>query len=144
MRPTKKEYYLGIAEAVAKRGTCIRRNYGAIIVNNDEIVGTGYTGSPRGELNCCDDPEGCLRDKLKVPGGERYELCKSVHAEMNAIISAGRSRCIGATMYLVGLNASVNANEFLLSNPRPCLICERLIINAGIKEVITPNKVITY
>jgi len=143
MRPTKKEYYLGIAEAVARKGTCIRRNYGAIIVNNDEVVGTGYTGSPRGKVNCCDTGI-CLRNELNVPSGERYELCSSVHAEMNAIISAGRNRCIGATLYLIGINASVNANELLVKNPKPCSICERLIINAGIKEVVTPSEVITY
>jgi dCMP deaminase len=144
MRPNKTQYYLNIAQAVALRGTCLRRNYGAVIVKNDVIQSTGYTGSPRGELNCCDNPEGCLRIKLNVPSGERYELCKSVHAETNAIISAGRDKCIDATMYLVGINAIPTANERLVSSPKPCDMCRRLIINAGIKEVITPNEIITY
>lgn len=127
----KEKYYLEIAEAVAKRGTCLRRNFGAIIVKNDEIISTGYTGAPRGRKNCCDLGE-CMREKLNIPSGERYELCRSVHAEMNAIISASRKDMIGATMYLVGVEADGTLTKF----PQPCAMCKRLIINAGIKEVV--------
>jgi dCMP deaminase len=134
MRPAKREYYLNIAFAVAQRGTCVRRNYGAVIVKDDEIVGTGYTGSPRGERNCCDSPEGCARDYLKIPPGERYELCKSVHAEANAIISAGRRNCIGSVLYIAGFDVK-SGNR--LEGIRPCAMCQRLIINAGIEKVIT-------
>ena len=89
-RRDKENYYLDIAEAVASRGTCLRRNFGAIIVKNDQIVATGYTGAPRGRKNCSDLGY-CLREKMNVPRGQRYELCRSVHAEANAIISAARS-----------------------------------------------------
>jgi len=139
MRLSKNQYYLNIALAVSQRGTCIRRNYGAVIVLQDQIVGTGYTGSPRGRVNCCDTGK-CLRNELNIPSGERYELCNSVHAEANAIISAGRDKCIGATLYLVG----VNIDGSLIENPEPCQMCERLIINSGIKEVVTKNRIITY
>ena len=130
-RPSKKEYYLNIADAVSKRGTCLRRNYGAVIVNNDEIVGTGYTGSPRGVDNCCDIGL-CERQRLGCNPGERYELCKSVHAEQNAIISASRNRCIGATIYVSGREVK----KQVLVNGHPCLLCSRMIVNAGIIEVI--------
>lgn len=143
MRPTKTQYYLEIAKAVALRGTCLRRNYGAVIVKNDVIVGTGYTGSPRNELNCCDIGK-CVRQELNIPSGERYELCHSVHAEQNAIINAGRDKCIDATLYLIGINVNITANERFISNPKSCDMCRRLIINAGIKEVITPSEVIIY
>lgn len=133
MRLSKRDYYLNIALAVAQRGTCIRRNYGAVIVNNDEIVGTGYTGSPRGETNCCDMPDSCTREILKVPSGERYEMCRSVHAEANAIMSAGRSRCIGTTLYLAGFDAKTGEKI----EAQPCTMCRRLIVNAGIEKVIT-------
>ena len=106
-RIDKQNYYLDMAEAALNRGTCLRRNYGAIIVNNDSIVSTGYTGAPRGRKNCCDLKE-CIREKLNVPRGERYELCRSVHAEQNAIISASRKDTIGATMYMVGKDAKTN------------------------------------
>lgn len=102
MRRDKINYYLDICEQVLERGTCLRRNFGAIIVNNDEIVSTGYVGAPRGRKNCC-DLKYCTREKLKVPRGERYELCRSVHAEQNAIISARRRDMIGVTLYLVGI-----------------------------------------
>lgn len=132
MRRDKINYYLDIAERVAERGTCLRRNFGAIIVNNDEIVSTGYVGAPRGRKNCC-DLKYCTREKLKVPRGERYELCRSVHAEQNAIISARRKDMIGATLYLVGIN--YDDGEYV-SGARPCALCKRMIINAGIKQVI--------
>lgn len=132
MRIDKKNYYLNIAEAVVARGTCIRRNFGAVIVNNDEIVSTGYVGSPRGRENCCDRGS-CMREELKVPRGERYELCRSVHAEQNAIISASRKDMIGATLYLVGLDYC--DNSYVL-NANPCSLCKKMIINAGISKVI--------
>jgi len=133
-RPTKEEYYLDLASVILKRGTCLRRNYGAVIVNNDQIVGTGYTGSPRGEKNCC-ELEICEREQLHIPSGERYELCKSVHAEMNAILSAGRERTIGATIYVVGKD--IKTNEII--STRPCLLCNRIIKNAGIEYIVIPS-----
>ena len=102
-RRDKVNYYLDIAQTVAQRGTCLRRLYGAVIVKNDEIISTGYVGAPRGRKNCTDLGY-CVRNKLEIPRGERYELCRSVHAEANAIISASRESMIGATLYLVGMN----------------------------------------
>jgi len=131
MRINKTNYYLNIAETVAKRGTCLRRNYGAIIVKNDEIISTGYTGAARGQTNCCDIGI-CKRKELKIPSGTRYELCRSVHAEQNAIISASRRDMIGATLYLVGRGYS---GEYV-QDAKPCLLCERFILNAGIERVI--------
>lgn len=131
IRPSKTEYYLGIASKVLERGTCVRRNYGAVIVKNDEIIATGYTGAPRGLPNCLSSE--CLREKLGCKPGERYELCRSVHAEQNAIISAPRSAMIGSTIYVVGKD--MITGEFLPSG-EPCLICKKLIINAGIDLVI--------
>jgi len=133
MRIDKTNYYLDIAEAVIKRGTCLRRNYGAIIVKNDEIISTGYTGSVRGQVNCCDKGT-CKRTDLNIPSGERYELCMSVHAEQNAIISAARKDMIGSTLYLVGMTFT---NGLYVGGTRPCLMCERFIINAGIVKVIS-------
>ena len=132
MRIDKTNYYLDIAEATLERGTCLRRNFGAIIVKNDEIISTGYVGSPRGRKNCI-DLKYCTREKLNVPRGERYELCRSVHAEQNAIISASRRDMISSTLYLVGKNFSDGS---YVENARPCALCKRMIINAGIKEVI--------
>ena len=99
-RIDKENYYLDIAETVLERSTCLRRCYGAIIVKNDEIVSTGYNGAPRGRKNCMDLGY-CTREAMNVPSGERYELCRSVHAEMNAIISAARRDTLGATLYLL-------------------------------------------
>jgi dCMP deaminase len=118
---------------VLKRSTCLRRQYGALIVRNDEIVATGYNGAPRGRLNC-DDIGGCRRETMNIPSGERYELCRSVHAEANAIISAARNETIGSTLYLVG--REVKTGE-LLQNATPCSMCRRMIINAGIKNVVS-------
>ena len=132
MRRSKINYYLDIAETVLQRGTCLRRNYGAIIVKNDEIISTGYVGAPRGRKNCCDLGY-CVREKLNIPRGERYEMCRSVHAEANAIISAPRTEMIGATMYLVGRDAKTGE---LVSNANSCSMCKRMIINSGIKTVI--------
>ena len=131
-RIDKVNYYLDIAETVLERSTCERRHYGAIIVRNDEIVSTGYNGAPRGRENCIDLGY-CLREKLNIPHGERYELCRSVHAEMNAIISASRSECLGGTLFLAGKDAKTG--EYLPS-VQPCSMCRRMIINAGIKKVV--------
>ncbi len=130
-RRDKINYYLDIAEAVAERGTCLRRNYGAVIVKNDQIISTGYVGAPRGRANCC-ELGFCTREKLKVPRGERYELCRSVHAEANAIIHASRNDMLDAALYLVGKE---NDGEYV-KNASPCSMCRRMIINAGIRTVI--------
>ena len=133
------DYYLDIAETVSERSTCIRRRYGAIIVKNDVIISTGYNGAPRGRKNCVDLGR-CLRDEMNIPSGERYELCRSVHAEANAIISASRRDMIGATIYLVGRDARTNE---LLSDAMSCSMCKRQIINAGIEKVVirdTPDE----
>lgn len=134
-RLNKEEYYLNIAKAVSQRATCLRRCYGAVIVKNDEIISTGYTGAPREEKNCCDTGV-CERERLNIPSGCNYELCKSVHAEMNAIISASRKNMIGATLYLYGFDAKTNETI----DAKPCTICSRLIINAGITKVICSKK----
>ena len=131
-RTNKQNYYLDIADAVLERSTCLRRKYGAIIVRNDEIISTGYNGAPRGRRNCS-DLGFCTRENLHIPSGERYELCRSVHAEANAIISAPRRDMIGATIYLVGRDAKTNA---LLSDAMSCSMCKRQIINAGIEKVV--------
>lgn len=130
-RRDKINYYLDIAEAVAERGTCMRRNYGAVIVKNDAIISTGYVGAPRGRANCCELGY-CTREKLKVPRGERYELCRSVHAEANAIIHASRNDMLGATLYLVGIECEGG----YVKDASPCSMCRRMVINAGIERVI--------
>ena len=131
-RISKENYYLDIAETVLERATCLRRVYGAIIVKNDEIISTGYNGAPRGRCNCVDMGV-CTREVLQVPRGERYELCRSVHAEANAIISASRRDMVGATMYLVGRNAQTHE---LLTDATSCAMCRRLVINSGIEKVV--------
>lgn len=131
-RRDKYNYYLDIAETVLERGTCLRRNYGSIIVKNDEIISTGYTGAPRGRINCSDIGT-CRREQLKVPRGTQYELCRSVHSEANAIISASRRDMIGADLYLVGKDAK---NGEYVENANSCIMCKRLIINSGIQKVI--------
>ncbi|WP_195984604.1 deaminase [Clostridium sp. D33t1_170424_F3] len=131
-RTDKENYYLDIAETVSERGTCLRRNFGAIIVHNDEIVSTGYNGAPRGRKNCIDTGV-CIRESLGIPRGERYEVCRAVHAEANAIISAARRDMIGSTLYLVGRDAKTG--EYV-ENPSSCSMCKRQIINAGIARVV--------
>lgn len=135
MRVDKVNYYLDIAQTVAERGTCLRRNFGAIIVKNDSIIATGYNGAPRGRKNCCDTGE-CTREKLGVPRGQRYELCRSVHAEANCIISAPRTEMLGSALYLACLDAKSGE---IAGNTEPCSMCKRLIINAGIERVIVRN-----
>lgn len=129
-RLRKAEYYLGIAEAVSKRSTCLRRKYGAVIVNHDEIVSTGYNGAPRGEANCCDTGI-CVREEMNIPKGERYELCVGVHAEQNAMLSASRKEMEGARIYIVGTEADGS-----YADPNPCLICARMLKNSGVEQFI--------
>ena len=131
-RRDKNNYYLDIAETVLERGTCLRRNYGSIIVNNDEIISTGYTGAPRGRKNCI-DLGFCTRDIQQIPRGTMYEKCRSVHSEANAIISASRKDMIGGTLFLVGKNAKTGK---YVENANSCMMCKRMIINAGIEAVV--------
>ena len=131
-RISKENYYLDIAQTVLERATCLRRIYGAIIVKNDEIISTGYNGAPRGRCNCV-DMGFCTREAMKVPRGERYELCRSVHAEANAIISAARRDMVGGTLYLVGRNAQTGE---LLHDATSCAMCRRMVINAGLSKVV--------
>ena len=130
-RRDKINYYLDLAEVVSQRCTCLRKKYGAVLVKNDEVISTGYVGAPRGRKNCCDIGE-CIRAKLNIPRGERYELCRSVHAEANAIISAPRDKMIGSSLYLTGLE--MDTGEYV-KNAICCSMCKRLVINAGIKDV---------
>ena len=131
-RRDKINYYLDLAEVVAQRSTCLRRRYGAVIVQNDEVISTGYVGAPRGRKNCT-DMNFCIRSKMNVPRGERYELCRSVHAEANAIISSSRNKMLGSTLYLVGIEC--DTGEYV-ENANSCSMCKRMIINAGIAHVI--------
>ena len=131
-RRDKINYYLDLADVVSKRGTCLRRRYGAVIVKNDEVISTGYVGAPRGRKNC-NDVGVCIRQKMNIPRGERYELCRSVHAEANAIISAEREKMIGSTLYLSG--REVSTDEYIKYS-NSCSMCKRMIINAGIEKVI--------
>lgn len=131
-RVSKENYYLDIAQTVSERATCMRRHFGAIIVKDDVIVSTGYNGAPRGRRNCTDIAF-CIRDKLEIPRGERYELCRSVHAEANAIIAAPRDRMLGATLYMVCVDPRDGS---LYSGTSSCMMCKRQIINAGIETVV--------
>ncbi len=131
-RRDKVNYYLDLAETVSKRSTCLRRSYGAVIVKNDEVISTGYVGAPRGRENCSDMGY-CIRQQLSIPRGERYELCRSVHAEANAIISASRDKMIDATLYLTGVEAD---GVSYVAHSCSCSMCKRMIINAGISSVV--------
>jgi dCMP deaminase len=137
-RISKQDYYLKIASEVAKRSTCLRRQYGAVIVKNDEIIATGYNGAPRGDENCC-DVGSCWRDRHNIPHGEQYEKCVAVHAEANAIISASRNEMLGSTLYLYGYEGFDKPIE----KPEPCIMCNRLIKNAGILRVINQSGEVT-
>ncbi len=139
-RRDKINYYLDIATVVLERGTCLRRSYGAIIVKNDEIISTGYTGAPRGRKNCI-DLGFCRRIAMNIPRGQRYELCRSVHAEENAIISASRRDMIGSTLYLVGRD--METGQFV-EGASSCAMCKRAIINAGIEKVVIRNTIDDY
>ena len=120
-RPSWDQYFIEITRLVATRTTCLRRGVGAILVKDRNILATGYNGVPSGITHCGDT--GCLRDKMKVPSGERHELCRGLHAEQNAIIQAARhgTNIDGATLYCTTM---------------PCIICTKMIINAGIKKVV--------
>jgi len=130
-RRDKNNYYLDMAESVSQRCTCLRRHYGAVIVKDDEVISTGYVGAPRGRQNCS-DIKTCVREEKNIPRGERYELCRSVHAETNAIISASRKDMLGGIMYLTGIDISTNS---YIKNASSCAMCKRLIINAGIEKI---------
>lgn len=131
-RRDKVNYYLDMAEVVGKRSTCIRKQYGAVIVKYDEVISTGYNGAPRGRQNCIDLGV-CRREQLNVPRGERYELCRSVHAEQNAIISASRDRMLGSSLYMTGID--LRDDNRYVERAMPCSMCKRVIINAGIETV---------
>ena len=131
-REDKDTYYLNIADAVLRRSTCLRRKYGAVIVKDDEIISTGYNGAPRGLPNCCDTGR-CFREQNNITHGERYDFCVSVHGEANAIISAARRDMIGSTLYLAGREADGSPVE----DTRPCGMCLKLILNAGISTIVT-------
>lgn len=131
-RPDKINYYLDIAETVSKRSTCLRKQYGAIIVKNDIIISTGYNGAPRGRKNCS-DLQYCMRNELGIPRGERYEMCRSVHAEANAIIAADRDKMLDSVLYMACVDPVTDA---LVSGTCSCMMCKKLVINAGIREVI--------
>ena len=139
-RIDKTNYYLDVAETVLKRGSCMRRNFGAVIVNRDHIISSGYTGAPRGRENCMDMNQ-CIRQKFEIPRGERYEICRSVHAEANAIIHASREDMIGSVLYLVG--KEMNNLEYV-KNAAPCSMCKRLIINSGIEKVIIRSEPVIF
>lgn len=134
-RISKQEYYLNIAREVAKRSTCLRRKYGAVIVKDDQIIATGYNGSPRGDVNCCDTGY-CYREQMGIPHGEQYEKCVAVHAELNACLHAGRTAAIGAILYLAGIDAKTGEPI----EDKPCLMCERVILQCGIKNVVTERR----
>jgi len=135
LRTSKEEYYLNIAQEVSKRTTCMSVQFGSLIVKDDQIISTGYVGAPRNTKDCLERGN-CLRRKLQIPSGQRYELCRSVHAEMNAIINAARAgvSLLGGDLYLFGKRIYNGENKLL--NMIPCFICKKLIINAGIKKVI--------
>ncbi len=134
-RVTADQYYLNIAREVAGRATCLRRKFGAVIVKAKQIVSTGYNGAPRGTVNCS-DVGFCLRNELGAKKGEHYEWCRSVHGEANAIIHASRFDTIGSTLYLVGLDAVTGE---IVRDAEPCRMCKRMIINAGIEEVVVQS-----
>ncbi len=139
-RVNKHNYYLDIAQTVAERSTCLRKSFGSIIVKNDTILSTGYNGAPRGRKNCCDICR-CIRDELNIPRGERYELCRSVHAEANAIIAAPRDQMLDSTLYLSCIDSKTGA---LVPDTSSCMMCKKLVINAGIKKVVIRDTKDTY
>ena len=138
-RPSKTEHYLNRAKVAAERSTCLRRKVGAVIIRNDTEVSSGYVGSPRDTENCIDIGS-CIRIELGTPSGERYELCRSVHAEQNAIINAARTGAIilEGEMYisseLIG-SAYAESPKKMSQTNRPCALCMKELINAGIKKV---------
>lgn len=139
-RIDKNNYYLNIAETALERSTCLRKKWGAIIVKNDEIISTGYNGAPRKRKNC-DDLGYCIRESLNIPRGERYEMCRSVHAEQNAIISASRKDMLDGTLYMVGIDSKT---QEYVDKSMPCSMCKRVIINSGIKKIIIRDSKTSY
>lgn len=139
-RVSKENYYLDIAQTVSERSTCLRKRYGAIIVKNDSIISTGYNGAPRGRANCSEIGT-CMREKLQIPRGERYELCRSVHSEANAIIAASRENMLDSTLYMCCTDPY---DGHVVGGTNSCMMCKRLIINAGIKTVIIRETADTY
>ncbi|MBE6614931.1 MAG: cytidine deaminase [Ruminococcaceae bacterium] len=139
-RVSKENYYLDIAQTVSERSTCLRKRYGAIIVKNDSIISTGYNGAPRGRANC-NEIGSCMREKLQIPRGERYELCRSVHSEANAIIAASRENMLDATLYMCCTDPD---DGHVVAGTNSCMMCKRMIINAGIKTVIIRETADTY
>ena len=131
-RSDKNLYYLNIADAVSMRSTCLHSRYGAVIVKNDEIISTGYNGAPRGLPNCI-NLGFCTRRKIieNVPSQQRFDICRSVHAEANAIISASRKNILDSSLYVYGYNIIENKRK----SGMPCDICKKLIINSGISKV---------
>ncbi len=145
-RISKKQYYLNIAEEVSKRSTCLSTNFGCIIVRDDQIISTGYNGAPRGTKDCTEIGV-CLRRMMNVPSGTKYELCRSVHAEQNALINAARAgvSLLGGDLYLFGRKILDGTNQLIKAYP--CFICKKMILNAGITNVIANDdegKVIIY
>lgn len=139
-RVSKDNYYLDIAQTVSERSTCIRRRFGAIIVRNDTIISTGYNGAPRGRANC-NELGTCYREELNIPRGERYELCRSVHAEANAIIAAPREQMLGASLYLCCTDPNSGAS---MPGTCSCMMCKKLVINSGISKVIVRDTAEDY
>lgn len=136
-RPNWDDYYLNIAKAISERATCMRRRYGAVIVDtNNAIVSSGYNGSPVGAVNCIDRGI-CKREEMHIPKGERYELCEAIHAEQNAIINCTKQRMIGATIYIYGENVA----DGTIASGEPCLLCARMIKNAGITRVVASTPI---
>ncbi len=134
MRPDWDDYFIEIAKVVSSRSTCLRRKYGAVIVNDRVMISSGYNGSPRGTVNCIDTGT-CTRKELNIPSGERYELCEAVHAEQNAIINAPPERMKGATIYIAGFE-----EDGSYAAGKPCKLCDRMIRNAQIREVVYLDK----
>lgn len=129
-RVSKIDTYLNCAEVFAHRSTCLKRKYGAVIVKDDVVISTGYNGSPRGKENCCDIGE-CPRIKLNMHQGEGYGICKAVHAEANALLNCSREQTMGADLYLTG----INPEDASIHMAKPCPLCARMIMQAGIKNV---------
>lgn len=141
-RISKDEYYLELAKCVSLRSTCLKRMYGAVIVKNDEVVATGYNGSARGEINCCDIHKECPRKNKPHNSGD-YSDCPAVHAEQNALISVSRNNAIGSTLYLSGREIDKNGEPVDMTETHPCPICARMIKNAGITRIVGPQGDIT-
>ncbi|MBI4650345.1 cytidine deaminase [Candidatus Desantisbacteria bacterium] len=129
-RPDWDNYFIEIAKVVSSRSTCLRRKYGAVIVKDNVIISTGYNGAPRGIDNCIDLNK-CIRKEQNIPSGERYELCEAVHAEQNAVINAPPERMKGAAIYIAGFEEDKS-----FANGKPCKLCERMIRNSQITEVV--------